>query len=110
MFSIHNLLEYMTGIFNILTADDIIREFGIIEILISMGMDGKTCGFISICPTQDEMQVCKRVVVSHYIYWDTSAVHFNVSLEEKDNRYELYAESPFPKFFNSTCEIDLEYQ
>ena len=88
----------MAGMFNIVTADDIIGDYGILDIFIPMGMDGRTCGFSSICPTQYYMQVCKKVVVYHYIYWDTSAVHFNVSLEDKDNRYELYAESPFTKF------------
>ena len=37
-------------------------------------------------------------------------VHFNVSLVEKENRYEIYAESPFTNFSNSPCDIALEHQ
>ena len=61
------------------------------DLFIPMGMDGSTCVFIYILPTQCEIQVCKRVVILHEIYYDTSAVHFNVSSVYKYNRYELYA-------------------
>ena len=62
------------------------------DLFIPMGMDGRTCVFSYILPTQCEIQVCNRVVILHEIYYDTSEVHFNVSSVYKYNRYELYAE------------------
>ena len=41
------------------------------------------------------MQLFKIVVVSHYMDWYPLEVNFNESSAEKENRYEIYAESNF---------------
>ena len=79
MFSIQDFCECVAGMFNIVTADDIIGDYGILDIFIPMGMDGRTCGFISIYPTQDYMQVCKRVVVYHD-HWRRKIIGMNTML------------------------------
>ena len=76
-------------------------------LFIPMGMDGSTCRFSSRCHTQNETQVYKRVVISHETDWDPSTVHFNVSLVEMENRYELISEYPFTNLSNSPCDIYL---
>ena len=69
------------------------RELGIEindDLFIPTGMDISNCRFSYRCPTQDDIQVCKRIVVSHDMGWDTLVVHINVSLVDKNNSYELY--------------------
>lgn len=75
------------------------------NLFIPMGMDGTTCGFDSRCPTLEEMDSCKRVIVSHETDWDPSTVHFNVSSVEKENKYAVHAVSQFEDFSNSSLAI-----
>ena len=74
-------------------------------------MDGTTCGFDSRFPTPEEMDSCKRIIVSHETDRYSSTVHLNVSSVEKDNRYAIHAVSPFEDYSNhSICDIALEHQ
>ena len=68
------------------------------KIFIQMGMEVITCGSGSGCPTLEEMASCKRITVSHKTDWDPSAVHFNVSSVNKDNRYTVHDVSQFEVF------------
>ena len=60
------------------------------NLFILMYIDGTTCGFDSRCPTLEEMDSCKRIIVSHETDWDPLTVNFNVLYVEKENSYAVH--------------------
>ena len=60
------------------------------NLFIPMDMEGTTCGIDSRSPNLEEMESCKRIIVSHETEWDPLRLHFNVSLVEKENRYVVH--------------------
>ena len=48
-----------------------------------MKMDGTTCGFLSRCPTVEELHSCRTFIVSDENHWDPSDVKFILSMSRK---------------------------
>ena len=62
---------------------------------IMMNMNGSTCGFITRCPTDDELNPnnCRQIVLSDELKWNPSDNIFQISMMEEEYRYSNMSSS-----------------